>query len=360
MKRLSVWARVTLPLVAALFPLFHFMGDARAWDPIGDLMDPGRILRNAEREAREVLKRTDELRLEAMVQAGAPLLQSWLEESRRTAARGAMPIPPGIRKSLSSFYDASVLDRARYKIGDPGVFNLANLSIQYGGATAVTLDDIVVFTNQVDAETNPVLWAHELKHVQQFRDWGIRDFSIRYLRSWNGVEDEAYAAEAAFQTLKERAPVDADFNGDGYIDVINLGPSSFEIDFGRSGQHASWFINPDYNTRIGVWLDIDVNSDGCMDLAHIITEGVNQPHYAHTHRSQCNGTFGLPDKIQFNAPGVANPQGDYNTALGFWTVKYCGGRPVLAHNPMLPDGRNHFWYPQTDGPLPYRLSNECL
>ncbi|WP_425466366.1 eCIS core domain-containing protein [Pseudorhodoferax soli] len=83
----------------------------------------------------------------------------------------------------------------RYKVGDAGIFNLANLSIQYGGAGAVTLIDTIVFKNSADAENNVVLWVHELKHVQQFRNWGTRDFTIRYLRSWNGVEGEAYAAQ---------------------------------------------------------------------------------------------------------------------------------------------------------------------
>jgi hypothetical protein len=77
------------------------------------------------------------------------------------------------------------------------VFNLANLSIQYGDAGAVTLIDVIVFANQGGAN-DPVLWAHELKHVQQFQDSGTHDFAIRYLRSWKSVEDEAYAAQNTF------------------------------------------------------------------------------------------------------------------------------------------------------------------
>lgn len=173
---------------------------AFSWDPIGDITHPERILQNAGRELDNAGREIDRLRLETQTQAAAPAFQEWLNQSRNTAASGGVsPIPPHIRQQLQGFYDNDTLSRARFKIGDGGVFNLANLSIQYGGASAVTLIDIIVFNNAQDAYNNPVLWAHELKHIQQFRDWGTRDFAIRYLRSWNGVEGEAYAAENSYR-----------------------------------------------------------------------------------------------------------------------------------------------------------------
>jgi hypothetical protein len=184
---------LTLPLA--------FADASFAWDPIGDITHPDRILRNVGRELDNAGREADRIRLEAQAQAGAPAFEQWLIQSRNTAASGgASPIPPHIRQQLQGFYDDSVLNRARFKIGDGGVFNLANLSIQYGGAAAVTLIDVIVFKDAGDAYNNPVLWAHELKHVQQFASWGTRDFSIRYLRSWNGVEGEAYAAENSYQS----------------------------------------------------------------------------------------------------------------------------------------------------------------
>lgn len=170
-----------------------------AWDPIGDITNPGRIVRNVGRELDNAGQQIDRVRLEANAQAGAPVLEAWLNQSRNDASSGAMPIPQHIRHQLQGFYDTDLLNRARFKVGDPGVLNLSNLSIQYGGAAAVTLIDIIVFKNAADAYNNTTLWAHELKHVQQFRDWGVRDFAIRYLRSWNGVEGEAYAAENSYQ-----------------------------------------------------------------------------------------------------------------------------------------------------------------
>ena len=99
---------------------------------------------------------------------------------------GAMPMPPDIRQAIQGLYDDG-LNMVRYKVGDGGALNLANNSIRVGGAEAVTLIDVVVFRGPTEAN-DPGLWVHELKHVEQFRDWGVRDFAIRYMRSWNSVE----------------------------------------------------------------------------------------------------------------------------------------------------------------------------
>jgi len=187
--RILAWA-IALSMVSA---------SATAWDPIGDITHPDRIVRNVGRELDNAGREVDRVRLEGQAQAGAPAFEQWLNQSRNNASHGASPIPPHIRQQLQGFYDNDLLDRVRFKIGDAGVFNLASLSIQYGGASAVTLIDVIVFQNAADAYNNAKLWAHELRHVQQFRDWGTRNFAIRYLRSWNGVEGEAYAAENSYQ-----------------------------------------------------------------------------------------------------------------------------------------------------------------
>jgi hypothetical protein len=329
-----------------------------AWDPIGDLRDPGRIVRNVAREIQAAAAEADRVRIEALVQSGAPAFEAWLNQSRSDARSHSKPIPIAIRRRFETIFSNELLDSVRFRIGDPGIFNLAQLSIRYGGAGAVTLNDTIVFRSDFDAQSNVILWAHELKHVEQFHDWGVRDFAIRYLRSWNSVENSAYAFESGMQGILERYPADADFDGDGKIDQVELGSDSILIRLANGSQPKLKQL-PGYNTRLGIWLTAYINKDKCADLVHIITAGVDNPHYAHTHLSDCKGSFKDPDKFQFNAPGVANPQGDYNTALGYWIVRKCGGKTVLAHNPLLPDGRVHFWYPQGDGPILYSLSGFC-
>ncbi|MGY1520254.1 eCIS core domain-containing protein [Luteimonas sp. A482] len=193
-----------------------------AWDPIGDITNPGRIIRNVGRELDNAGREVDRARIEAQAQAGAPVFEQWLAQSRDNSINDASPIPPHIKQQLSGFYDEDVLQRARFRIGDAGVFNLASLSVQYGGAEAVALIDVIVFKNAGDAYNNPILWAHELKHVQQFRDWGVRDFAIRYLRSWNGVEGEAYAAQSSYVNWSDQmAQVDHSSTGPA-VQVANF------------------------------------------------------------------------------------------------------------------------------------------
>jgi uncharacterized protein DUF4157 len=143
---------------------------------------------------------------DALTEVGAPALQQALRQSRNDARSGATaPIPLKIWKAVSCLYDdRKLLESVRYKIGDDGTSNVANLSIRYGDAYAVTLIDTIVFAKRTDALENVDLWAHELWHVKQFRDWGEREFAIRFVRNHRAVEDEAYAAPAKNKAANKR------------------------------------------------------------------------------------------------------------------------------------------------------------
>lgn len=140
----------------------------------------------------------DRMRLEFQSSVfSGPALEQWLIASRNSSMNGAMPIPPGIRQALQGWYDDGLMNMVRFKVGDGGELNLANNSMRFGDATAVTLIDVIVFRGPNEAN-NPALWAHEMKHVQQFRDWGVHSFAVQYMRSWNSVEDPAYAVEREY------------------------------------------------------------------------------------------------------------------------------------------------------------------
>ncbi|MNN49140.1 hypothetical protein D3C81_1636490 [compost metagenome] len=85
-----------------------------------------------------------------------------------------------------------MLDTARYKVGDETELNAANTLLQNPDINAVTLVDIIVFRDPEDALNNVALWAHELKHVQQYQQWGVREFATRYTRDYSAVEAPAY------------------------------------------------------------------------------------------------------------------------------------------------------------------------
>ncbi|MFC4822241.1 eCIS core domain-containing protein [Dokdonella ginsengisoli] len=136
---------------------------------------------------------------ETMVQMYAPILEQMIIASRNDALNGGVqPIPPQIRESLTGFIDEATMDRAVFRVFGGGDFTLQHASIKYGEALAITLDHVIMFKTAEDANYNPTLWAHELTHVRQFADWGIKDFAIRYLRSYHSVEKPGYEAETRY------------------------------------------------------------------------------------------------------------------------------------------------------------------
>ena len=165
-----------------------------------DLLHPEMLISNIEREVIKFGRQLDRVRLETQVQVGSPLLEQWLVKSKSRSSEGSRAIPENIALLLRGFYPDALLDAVKFKVGDPGPFNLSRLSIHYGGAQAVTLIDIVVFKSADDAYKNAGLWAHELHHVQQFAEWGVRDFSERYMRDWYAVEHAAYERQGEYLT----------------------------------------------------------------------------------------------------------------------------------------------------------------
>lgn len=131
-------------------------------------------------------------------------LASWLKLSRDTAvASGVEPIPLHIRAQLEPWYDFQVLDTARFQVGNPQQLDAASAFLQNPDVNAVTLVDVIVFRNARDAQDNVALWAHELKHVQQYQQWGVDGFATRYTRDFEAVEAPAYAIQAEVaKTLK--------------------------------------------------------------------------------------------------------------------------------------------------------------
>lgn len=134
-----------------------------------------------------------EVLYEDVSQMAASGLEQWLLQSRETvAASGTYPIPLHIRAQLEPYYGIGVLDAARYKVGDSETLSAANALLQNPDVQAVTLIDIIVFRNAADAQDNVALWAHELLHVQQYQQWGVREFARRYTRDHNAIEAPAY------------------------------------------------------------------------------------------------------------------------------------------------------------------------
>ena len=140
--------------------------------------------------------------LETGLDMAAAALANALVQSRDAAwAAGTRPMPPHIRAALLAWYPAELLDSIEYRSGITEDATLQSLSMRYGEATAVTLVDTIVFADPEQAETDIALWAHEVKHVEQFRRWGLMGFAQAYVRDHQAVEAEAYAIGNAVKAV---------------------------------------------------------------------------------------------------------------------------------------------------------------
>ena len=136
-----------------------------------------------------------------VVDSLAPLLAGWIVAARDAAkAEGVEPIPAPIRAALTGYVPEQTLARVRWRQGANTLLMPQSL-IRFGDVSAMTLDDTVVFQDRGSALEDSKLWAHELKHVMQFAEWGVDGFATRYLRDHEGVEYEA--TEFRWQFMKQ-------------------------------------------------------------------------------------------------------------------------------------------------------------
>lgn len=138
--------------------------------------------------------------------ATASLVFALRQARDEATASGTLPIPLHIRAQLEPWYDFAVLDAARYRVGDAQQISAANALLQNPDVNAVTLIDTIIFRRAADAEDNVALWAHELKHVQQYQQLGVEAFAQRYTRDYQALEGPAYEIEAQVgKALREKA-----------------------------------------------------------------------------------------------------------------------------------------------------------
>lgn len=133
---------------------------------------------------------------EQLFGTAAMTLEGWILQARDAAlVAGTQPLPASIRAKLQPYYDSALLDTVRFRVGAPETLDVASAMLQNPDIQAVTLVDVVVFRSQEAAERDIALWAHELWHVRQYREWGSTGFAQRYTRDFEAVERPAYAMQ---------------------------------------------------------------------------------------------------------------------------------------------------------------------
>lgn len=118
------------------------------------------------------------------------LLINVIERLRDDAVeQGVAEVPGAVRDALADYIPPEVLATVRWRVDDSNLMSAANL-FGNGTLTAVTLDHVIVFVSDDDA-ADLTLWAHELYHVRQYREWGVAGFVERYLEEPDAVERAA-------------------------------------------------------------------------------------------------------------------------------------------------------------------------
>jgi hypothetical protein len=115
-------------------------------------------------------------------------------------ATGGQPIPARLLKKLRRWYPDDLLNAVRWtSLRGPIKQLLQDSQMNFDGETlAITMIDVVIFRNDALANDG-ALWAHELYHVQQYREWGVFGFAKKWVddSSVSGpIEAPAYAREA--------------------------------------------------------------------------------------------------------------------------------------------------------------------
>ena len=118
-------------------------------------------------------------------------------------ARGVEPMPTEFLEAFSGHLPNDVLANVRWRVEPDSVIFGAN--VFSSGMRAVALDNVILFVNAQEA-ANVKLWAHELYHVLQYRQWGTEGFIQRYLADRAGVEREAWEFRWQWMKATGRTP----------------------------------------------------------------------------------------------------------------------------------------------------------
>jgi hypothetical protein len=111
------------------------------------------------------------------------------------------PLPDAVKVLLSITFSRELLDSARVVDSDaegsvPAILRelQANFGEALGGEYAVTIGNLIAFS-EIPKPSEIDFWAHELRHVVQYRQLGgIDAFAAAYTKDFKQLEDEAGVA----------------------------------------------------------------------------------------------------------------------------------------------------------------------
>ena len=129
---------------------------------------------------------------QALLNPAGAVLATAIRQGAAQARYGAKPIPDNLRSMLAPYFSQNILNKARWNLYDPNRITIDNaITSWFQGEGAVTLDNIVVFSDLSPALSDWKLWAHELTHVMQYDNMGVESFASVYSVNWNSLENQA-------------------------------------------------------------------------------------------------------------------------------------------------------------------------
>lgn len=140
-------------------------------------------------------------------------LAAAVRQAREKHISSAKPLPDHIKMPLMKFFRQEVLDRAKYSVGNIDITlpnGIGQVQKYMSGKYAVVVDDIIVFNSEPPSFfESPFWWAHEVTHVEQYMQWGIEDFALRYVSNYRGnIEGPADARGDQASAWADNVPSD--------------------------------------------------------------------------------------------------------------------------------------------------------
>ena len=126
-----------------------------------------------------------------MVSQLASMVEEYISSSRKKYAPQALPLTDAQRAAMSPFFSRAVLDSARLyvlrgtRVPNPSMYSMAKMMgirnlPDFSDMAAITfVDAIVSHEDFTDA-----LLFHELVHVTQFAQMGVKEFAARYVNGF--------------------------------------------------------------------------------------------------------------------------------------------------------------------------------
>src|ERR1700704_4134460 len=149
----------------------------------------------------------------AMVSQLATMVEDYINSSRKKYASQAVPLTDAQRNTMQPFFPSAVLDSVRLcllhgtRVPNPSMYSMAKMMgirnlPDFSDMAAITFVDVVV-SHQ---EFTDALLFHELVHVVQYAQLGVKEFASRFVSGFvqGGsfeeitLEKNAYALEGRF------------------------------------------------------------------------------------------------------------------------------------------------------------------